>query len=727
MDLNTSLSNEISHGCGCSACAQGEGGVSNFLLSNLENGGGSDGSILSAALDPDSNALDILSGFSQGAGNGAPITIEYKFHTGYESYWAQDSSFSYNTSGMSTFSANQQAAVNDILDMLESFTNITFQEVSGSANPSLGFINASAADGSSSLGGSAYYPTGWNGAGDVFINKDFWGYNSGADAGDVNFFILLHEIGHALGLEHTFSAGLTGAENTEQYSVMAYDSAPWGNVYAESYQLFDIASLQELYGVNTSYNAGDTVYTLESGKAYTIWDGGGVDTLDGSHLSSGLTINLDAGTFSSVGLTENIAIAYGAVIENANGGSGGDIIYGNDTNNAINGNNGNDTIHGSAGNDLLLGGDGNDTVVYTSALSNFIFTFVDAVTVMIEDIVGSFGSDTLSFFETFSFDDVSYDYAGLQAAGTSAAPDVIEPIRTRLFWDGGKDLVWSSVAGDNTYTAADIGLSGFSGDVIAYNRDADGLEVDILQDVGFLDMRIDGSDGSDHITVNGLGTTDLRIAGDDSDDVIDVNINGNDQLFGGDGDDTIFAGSGLDLLYGGNGDDTVHGEGGIDRINGDAGNDTLYGGDGNDRLSGQIGNDTLNGDDGADRLYGGDGDDILIGGADKDLLWGDAGADTFGFTAIDSQADILQDFDLSAGDKLNITDILDGFQQGVDDISDFVSLQTRSDTRTDLWVNEDGQGTDFVRIAVVRGTDFTGVDANDLLNSGALITDQTLL
>ena len=564
MDLSNSLDGGLSHGCGCSSCAQAEGNMTSQILTNLE----SDAQTVSypaADLDPTSNADNILTNWSQGPGDGSPITITYKFHSGYESYWAQDSSFKYNTGGMSEFSNAQKNAVNDILDMISSFTNITFQEVSGSTNPSMGFINANAANSSTTLGGSAYYPTGWDGAGDVFINKLFWGYDGTATEGGVNHYILLHEIGHALGLQHSFEAGLSGAENTEQYTVMAYDNSPWGGTYAESYQLFDIYSLQQLYGVNTSYNSGNDVYTLQSGSAYTIWDGGGTDTLDGSHLSSGLTINLDAGTFSSVGATENIAIAYNTIIENAEGGSGHDTIYGNDANNAINGNNGNDTLYGSAGDDTLNGGGGSDTAVYSSSISDFLFTFVSATEVIVEDIVGSFGSDTLLNFENFSFNGTVYDYAGLQANGT---PAVMDAVQVKLFWSGGKDTLWSSSVSNDTYSAAQLGYGAASGNIIGVNRSVSDLTLTMMQDVPLDLLRVQGTDQNDTIIINGthsdLFTLVYGGAGNDS---ITASVTGDDEFYGGTGDDT---------LSGGNGNDDLHGEDGADILNGGAGTDRLF-------------------------------------------------------------------------------------------------------------------------------------------------------
>ena len=92
---------------------------------------------------------------------------------------------------------------------------------------------------------------------------------------------------------------------------------------------------------------------------------------------------------------DNIAIAYGAIIENAVGGSGNDTMIGNEFDNVLRGNRGNDSIDGGAGNDTASyqaatkavlvdlskhsasGGDGNDTLV------------------SIENVIGSSSNDTL--------------------------------------------------------------------------------------------------------------------------------------------------------------------------------------------------------------------------------------------------------------------------------------------------------------------------------------------
>ena len=64
-----------------------------------------------------------------------------------------------------------------------------------------------------------------------------------------------------------------------------------------------------------------------------IWDAGGIDTLDASNQALGAAIDLGAGAFSSIGVrdggraaAQNVAIAYGVVIENATGSGGNDTI-----------------------------------------------------------------------------------------------------------------------------------------------------------------------------------------------------------------------------------------------------------------------------------------------------------------------------------------------------------------------------------------------------------------
>ncbi len=88
----------------------------------------------------------------------------------------------------------------------------------------------------------------------------------------------------------------------------------------------------------------------------------------------------------------------------------------------------------------------------------------------------------------------------------------------------------------------------------------------------------------------------------------------------------------------GDGDDMVWGDNGNNTITGNGGNDGLYGGNGNDTL------------------YGGDGNDTLAGGAGDDRLFGGTGSDTFVCYA-GSQIDTVYDFEDGA-DRIDLSNMI---------------------------------------------------------------------
>jgi serralysin len=136
----------------------------------------------------------------------------------------------------------------------------------------------------------------------------------------------------------------------------------------------DIAAIQAKYGADYTTRAGATTYgfhatagrdvydfTVNTRPIFSIWDGGGTDTLDASGFVQNQVINLTSGSYSSIGaFLGNIGIAYGCFIENAVGGSGNDAIYGNGVANTLRGGGGTDTIHGYDGADWIDGGAGAD-------------------------------------------------------------------------------------------------------------------------------------------------------------------------------------------------------------------------------------------------------------------------------------------------------------------------------------------------------------------------------
>ncbi|MGP3970703.1 calcium-binding protein [Streptomyces sp. 6N223] len=110
-------------------------------------------------------------------------------------------------------------------------------------------------------------------------------------------------------------------------------------------------------------------------------------------------------------------------------------------------------------------------------------------------------------------------------------------------------------------------------------------------------------------------------------------LSGANNLYGGEGDDTITGTIGYDTILGGPGSDTIQSSGGFDVIYGEdatfrgSGDDEIHAGGGDDLVYGEGGADTIHGDDGVDWLYGDDGDDELHGGPGEDLIDGGPGDD----------------------------------------------------------------------------------------------------
>lgn len=216
------------------------------------------------------------------------------------------------------------------------------------------------------------------------------------ELGNYGRLTIAHEIGHTLGLNHpgNYNAGqgtpsyrdAKYAEDTRQYSSMSYwnETVTGGDNkghFASGPLMDDIAAIQRLYGANMTTRTGDTVYgfnsnaerdffTIKSAEqklVFSVWDAGGNDTFDFSGYRENQNINLNEASFSDVGgLKKNVSIAKGVTIENAIGGSGQDVIVGNDVANFIDGGAGNDIIYGGGGADVLKGGEGMDIFVYTN-------------------------------------------------------------------------------------------------------------------------------------------------------------------------------------------------------------------------------------------------------------------------------------------------------------------------------------------------------------------------
>jgi serralysin len=206
---------------------------------------------------------------------------------------------------------------------------------------------------------------------------------SGSNGGVTNISMYetyLHETGHALGLGHlgpyneskdyhpTYSADAIFANDTYQWSLMSYfDQSNYGgatDTYVVTPQMADIYAMQSIYG-GALARTGNTTYGFHSNAgwmydfnnyfgiyadmpAFTIYDNGGIDTLDCSDFWADQIIDLNPGHWSSVGgEVNNIGIYVSSKIENAVGGHGNDVII---PNGILKG-----TLTGGGGNDIFQG------------------------------------------------------------------------------------------------------------------------------------------------------------------------------------------------------------------------------------------------------------------------------------------------------------------------------------------------------------------------------------
>ncbi|HEU0099131.1 MAG TPA: pre-peptidase C-terminal domain-containing protein [Allosphingosinicella sp.] len=333
---------------------------------------------------------------------------------------------------------------------------------------------------------------------------------------------ILHEAGHAHGLAHPHDqgggslvmAGVTSATgslgvynlNQQVYTQMSYNGGwqthPDGSLTATSdpagfrsdagwqatLGAFDIAKLQQRYGVHPDYASGDTVYTMLDVNAEgtyweTIYDTGGNDTiayngvrgaqidlntatLDYSVTGGGIVsfVHNLPGETTAQAIKGGFTIANGVVIENATGGSGNDVLIGNGAANVLTGNGGNDAFMGKGGNDTFVGGLGTDTAHYDGVRSHYTVTPIldgngNITGYTVTDVfptnaapVNDEGTDTLSGVEAIQFTDGPMSLSG--------------PV---LLYDGGGALVG---AYGTIQAAIDAASNGYSIEVSAgtYNE-----------------------------------------------------------------------------------------------------------------------------------------------------------------------------------------------------------------------------------------------------------------
>jgi len=354
-------------------------------------------------------AGDLLSGAKWFASDGEHTQLNYKFITSTPGYYDNNAE---EGVGFKAFTNKMQGVTLDILEQIESFTNIQFTETN--IGSSYGTITLGQASLPSGIGAWAYYPTTSHVGGDVWLNakyvKDIIENATGGSGNDTlsgndadniltgnngndKFYATLgddiikggagndtiyYQSGFAdftitlvdavtVSLFHIYNSFTDIVSNVEKFFFnelsYSFDAIAAGDIDPDAaYIINGTAGVKNVLrgtasdDVINGYERGDTLYgeggddTLhgEQGRD-KLYGGIGEDTLYGGDLQDKL-----------YGGDGNDFIYGGANGDQTYGGAGDDIIEGGHGNDVLRGQDGNDTLYGGDGNDKLVGHDGDD-------------------------------------------------------------------------------------------------------------------------------------------------------------------------------------------------------------------------------------------------------------------------------------------------------------------------------------------------------------------------------
>jgi hypothetical protein len=332
--------------------------------------------------------------------------LEYAFVSQLPFYYAFDSVERQHGHGFMAPNAKTRAAVREIMDVYQSMINMVFVEVPEFLDFDLGIGWMDMTD----FPESRYAYTVLNAGvvhdpdvdfdhtihGDMWFNRAFSGSGTlsltDPDQGEWGYTTYIREIGRSLGLAYTnegrvvlnetpfLSPDYLGISHSYN-SVLSREADYHPNPITP--MLYDIFELQSRYGANNFHATGDNLYQFDDTqpRIRLLWDAGGQDTLsfENANLTSGdgfqAIIDLRQGGDSFIrdpNLTPNhrdyfrfgrLTIALGAIIENAIGSAGDDLLIGSNLNNRLEGRLGNDVLIGGGGDDFLDGGLGDDRYI----------------------------------------------------------------------------------------------------------------------------------------------------------------------------------------------------------------------------------------------------------------------------------------------------------------------------------------------------------------------------
>ncbi len=503
--------------------------------------------------------------------------------------------------------------------------------------------------------------------------------------GGFSFVTLIHEFGHGHGLAHPHDNGghsgiMHGVEsegpvadyttgdfdlNQGVFTMMSYEdgwqTSPYGNAetdvgygYLGGLMAFDIAAIQDKYGVNEDWATGNDVYVLKDENAagtyyYSIWDSGGTDSIvytgarDANIDLRAASLEYEAGGGGWVsyayGIYGGFTIANSVVIENATGGSGADTLTGNAVANVLN---------GGVGVDVMTGGGGNDIYVADSLTDQEI-----EVAGQGSDIVYALADHALtagSSIERLSSIDWSQTTA-LNLTGNDIANLIEGNAGANIINGGGGADTMIGFGGNDAYVAD------HSGDVVI---EVAGQGSDVVY--ALVDYTLgEGTSVERLSSIDWTQTGALNLTGSSVGNLIEGNA-GVNVLNGAGGADTLVGFGGNDIYVVDNAGDLVieSAGGGSDTVYALA-NFTLNAGSSVERISSidwsQTGALNLGGNELANTLEGNAGANVLDGGGGNDVLVGFGGADSFAFTSAlgAGNVDLIADFQ-GGTDKIQLDD-----------------------------------------------------------------------
>ncbi len=247
---------------------------------------------------------------------GAKTTLYYDFLDGDEAYLSTA-----DKNGFTAMNAGQESAVESALAYLSSLVNVQFVKSEAQANITFGTNTQSGS------AGYAYYPHSTGSAPSRVMLSTSYVANLN-DTSSYDFYTLIHEVGHAMGLKHpgNYNAGGGGASgpylpkalDNRHTTVMSYNTAAGskdlqvtvnGGSYSyvapaitpSSYKVLDIAALQYLYGANTSTVTADYIATDNDKSFKAFWAPKGMK-VDASATTRTNVFDLRAGYYSSISI-----------------------------------------------------------------------------------------------------------------------------------------------------------------------------------------------------------------------------------------------------------------------------------------------------------------------------------------------------------------------------------------------------------------------------------------